>query len=130
MADNLPKLAVEACIYYANIARLYQSQVPRAIQPSSATISALQYFDRAKVLLEKAEELCAHQFQDVESLLAAVQQLAKLFKGDRYEQVTAEEIATIRAAMVSGPRGIATHSGHWYNCENGHPVSRMYMPCC
>lgn len=24
--------------------------------------------------------------------------------------------------MVSGHRGIATHSGHWWNCMNGHPV--------
>lgn len=131
MADNLPKLAVEACIYYADIARLYQSQIPRAVvQRGSATTSAVQYFDKAKELLEKAEELCAHQFQDVKPLLAVVQQLAELFKGDRYEQITSEEIAAIKAALVSGPRGIASHSGHWYNCENGHPVSRLYMPCC
>jgi hypothetical protein len=37
-----------------------------------------------------------------------------------YEEVSPEELAAIKAAMVSG---IATHSGHWYNCENGHPVS-------
>ncbi|KAK0703055.1 hypothetical protein B0T26DRAFT_489421 [Lasiosphaeria miniovina] len=25
--------------------------------------------------------------------------------------------------MVSGPRDISTHSGHWYKCQNGHVVS-------
>ncbi|KAL4954401.1 hypothetical protein BDW69DRAFT_183532 [Aspergillus filifer] len=39
-------------------------------------------------------------------------------------------------AMVSGRVGMATHSGHWYNCENGHPfaVGKCGMPmeraCC
>jgi hypothetical protein len=47
----------------------------------------------------------------------------KLLGREWYEVVTPEELAVIKAAMVSGPRGIATHSGHWYNCANGHPVS-------
>lgn len=39
------------------------------------------------------------------------------------KEVTAEELAAIKQAMVSGHGGIATHSGHWYKCENGHPSS-------
>ncbi len=34
-----------------------------------------------------------------------------------YEQVIAEEIKAIKAAMVSG---------HWYNCENGQ-TSRKFV---
>jgi hypothetical protein len=45
-----------------------------------------------------------------------------LLQKERYEVVTPEELAAIKQAMVSGPAGIATHSGHWYNCVNGHPV--------
>jgi hypothetical protein len=44
-----------------------------------------------------------------------------------YEEVTAEEINAIKAAMVSGSQGIATHSGHWYNCENEHPVRSYWV---
>jgi hypothetical protein len=44
-----------------------------------------------------------------------------------YEKVTADELAAIKAAMVGGPGGIATHSGHWYNCQNGHPVSCIQL---
>jgi hypothetical protein len=39
-----------------------------------------------------------------------------------YQEVTKEEVEAIKRAMLSGPRGMATHSGHWYKCENGHPV--------
>jgi len=47
----------------------------------------------------------------------------KLFRKEWYKQVTAEELATVKAAMVGDPAGIVTHSGHWYNCANGHLVS-------
>ncbi|CAI6336205.1 unnamed protein product [Periconia digitata] len=32
--------------------------------------------------------------------------------------------------MVTGPRGLATNSGHWYRCTNGHPfaVGECGMP--
>ena len=40
-----------------------------------------------------------------------------------YELVSVEEVAAIKAAMVSGPQGIATHFGHWYKCQNGHPFA-------
>ena len=46
----------------------------------------------------------------------------KLLGKEWYEDVTAEELDAVKAAMVSGPQGINTHSGHWYNCVNGHPV--------
>jgi hypothetical protein len=43
-----------------------------------------------------------------------------------YEAVSGEELESIKKAMVSGRGGIATHSGHWYKCVNGHPVSHCF----
>ncbi|KAE8442625.1 hypothetical protein EG329_002982 [Mollisiaceae sp. DMI_Dod_QoI] len=77
----------------------------------------------AKQLLEDAREVCKQPFQNAESLRNAVEESIRLMKKQWYEEVTAEEINAIKAAMVSGSRGIATHSDHWYNCENGHPFA-------
>ncbi len=81
----------------------------------------------AKQLLEDAREVCKQPFQNAESLRNAVEESIRLMKKQWYEEVTAEEINAIKAAMVSGSRGIATHSDHWYNCENGHPVSSYWV---
>jgi hypothetical protein len=67
--------------------------------------------------------MCTQPFQNADILGDAVEEMIKLLGGEWYELVTPEEVAAIKAAMVSGPGGIATHSGHWYNCANGHPVS-------
>lgn len=40
-----------------------------------------------------------------------------MLRREWYESVSAEELAAIKQAMVGGPRGIATHAGHWYNCQ-------------
>ncbi|CRL28667.1 unnamed protein product [Penicillium camemberti] len=47
----------------------------------------------------------------------------RLSEGPRYEEVTPEELASIKIAMVGGRGGMATNSGHWYNCTNGHPFA-------
>ncbi|KUM59257.1 hypothetical protein ACN42_g7873 [Penicillium freii] len=47
----------------------------------------------------------------------------RLSEGSRYEEVTPEELASIKIAMVGGQRGMATNSGHWYNCINEHPFA-------
>ncbi|KAJ5520817.1 hypothetical protein N7463_001270 [Penicillium fimorum] len=49
--------------------------------------------------------------------------MIRLYEGPRYETVTLEELQSIKTAMVSGRGGIASHSGHWYNCVNGHPFA-------
>ena len=74
-------------------------------------------------MLETAKDACAYGFSDADILLHAVEESIKLLGKEWYKEVTAEELAAIIVAMVSGPNGIATHSGHWYNCANGHPVS-------
>lgn len=62
------------------------------------------------------------------ALRDAVRATTRLYEGPRYEEVTPDELAAIKTAMVSGSGGIATHSGHWYNCRNGHPVSWPLSP--
>lgn len=61
-------------------------------------------------------------FHNATRLGTAVKDTIRLLGKEWYEPVSVEEIAAIKAAMVSGPRGFATHSGHWYKCQNGHPV--------
>jgi len=103
----------------------------------------------AKSILLDANELCQQKFQNSDVLGNAIEETLRLLGKEWYEEVTPEEVAAIKvsngltrfgnnstllytrnkqtdpisqAAMVSGSRGIATHSGHWWNCMNGHPV--------
>jgi len=115
----LPKLAVEASLYYARIARLFTTS---GLSDAKNREMAIEYHDEAKALLERAEKLCEQGFRDADSLLLAVNESLRLLGKEWYEEVSAEEVEAIKKAMVSGPGGIATHSGHWYNCFNGHPV--------
>ena len=121
-AESLPKLSVEASLYYATIAQSYRSY-------GSATNTDVgkraEYVKTAQELLEQARELCDQKFQDAELLREAIDASIKRLEKEWYEEITAEEMAAIKAAMVGGPSGIATHSGHWYNCQNGHPVSTI-----
>lgn len=115
--ENLPKLAVEGSLYFARIARLY-----RASGLSNGDEKLTEYVNEAIELLGKAVEHCRQPFQNAQQLKMAAEQSIKLLRDKWYEAVTSEELASIKRAMVSGPGGIATHSGHWYNCANGHPV--------
>jgi hypothetical protein len=116
---NLWKLSVEGILHYAKIARLYKSHCHSL---TTNIENASEHINLAKGLLQIAKDACAHGFSGADILLHAVEESIKLLGKEWYEEVTAEELAAIKAAMVSGPDGIATHSGHWYNCANGHPV--------
>lgn len=78
-------------------------------------------FEIARDLLTAALELC-DRLANCSELQNQVQAMLRLYEGPRYEVVTFEELQQIKSAMVSGRGGIATHSGHWYNCTNGHQV--------
>ena len=84
---------------------------------------AVIYLEIAKQLLEDAREVYKQLFQNAERLCNIVEETIRLIQKQWYKEVTVEEINAIKAAIVSGSQGIATHLGHWYNCENGHPVS-------
>ncbi|KAF1968342.1 hypothetical protein BU23DRAFT_592152 [Bimuria novae-zelandiae CBS 107.79] len=115
--NSLPKLAIEATLYYARIARRFQTNGPMDDQGRKL---AAKYRDTAKEFLEKAQGLCSRPFKGADALLEGVNEAIKMLRDKWYEEVTPEEIAAIKKAMVSGAGGIATHSGHWYDCVNGH----------
>ena len=134
-AENLPKLNVEARLYFARAARLLQSY---ASFNQTAGTKATEYAATAREYLEEAKELCAQPFQNSETLLGAVDESLKSLRKEWYEPVSDAEIEAVKRAMVSGSSGIATHSGHWYNCQNGHPVGSLssflpsfplFLPC-
>jgi len=127
LLENLPKLSVEATLSYAKIAHLYESYC----QSNKSDIdTASEHINFVRELLDKAAELCNRGFQNADTLRTAVEGLTKILQKPWYEVVTAAELASIKAAMVSGSSGIATHSGHWYNCANGHPVSTSLLHIC
>ena len=123
--ESLPKLSVQATLYYASNARSYDSYRRAITTDTSNPKHASEYSQTAKALLENAKELCELGFQNADNLRNAVEGSLKLLGREWYENVTAEEIAAVKKAMVSGAGGLATHSGHWYNCANGHPVSEI-----
>lgn len=126
-ADHLPRLAVETSIYFAKIARLFDTYCHATESNSGDQIDIV---GEAKNLLNQALTLCDRPFQNSTILRSAVQECIKSLRQQWYEEVTPEEIAAVKQAMVSGAGGIATHSGHWYNCERGHPVSLRRHEMC
>ncbi|KHJ35538.1 putative nf-x1 finger and helicase domain protein [Erysiphe necator] len=117
--DNLPRLAVQCTIYFGQLARHYQSFTHSNDSREERQIVN----DQAKKLLTKGQELCLQPFQGSSELAIAIDETLKILGHDWYQEVTKEELETIKRAMVTGPGGIATHSGHWYKCELGHPFA-------
>jgi hypothetical protein len=117
--EALPKLAVEATLYHARLAQMYQSC---RLLDEADMARAMDFVADAKKNLESASIMCEQPFQHAEKLREAVQETIQLLQRERYEAVSPEEVAAIKRAMVTGPTGLASHSGHWYNCVNGHPV--------
>jgi hypothetical protein len=120
ISESLPKIAVEAILYFSRIARLLNVS---GLCPSEHRKTALEYKTAATQCLGRAAQLCTQPFQGAKELAQAVEQAARLLGKEFYEEVSKEEIEAIKKAMVSGRGGIATHSGHWYDCENGHPFA-------
>lgn len=124
---KLPRLVIPTCLSYARIAQL-EGWYRRAIASAAADAESSSNTDEqtpletARALLTTAHDLC-NTFPGGANYVTEVEDTMRLFESERYEEVTPEEIAAIKKAMVSGPEGISTHSGHWYTCRNGHPVS-------
>ena len=117
--ENFSKMGVEAILYYARLARSNESYCRST---NMEVTSSSKYVKAAKDFLEIAKKTCEKSFQNAEQLRGVVDKAIKMIGKQWYEEVTPEEIAAIKKAMVTGSRGLATHSGHWYNCANGHPV--------
>jgi len=107
--ENLPKLGVEASLYYAGIVRSYES----CCRANEVDINkASEQINIAKTMLEKAREMCAQGFENADNLLRAVEGLIKMLRKKWYEEINAEEIAATKAVMVRDSEGIATHFDH------------------
>nr|RBQ87343.1 hypothetical protein FVER53263_00185 [Fusarium verticillioides] len=121
---NLPRIFASATLCYAKVSQLAtwcaQTQDGTAA-PTPGDESVKKYVDRAKKLLEDALLQCG-DLVDSEELKERLEEMSRLFE-PQYHAVTPEELASIKSAMVSGRGGLATHSGHWYNCVNGHPFA-------
>jgi hypothetical protein len=138
---NLPRIVIQGTLAYTSIGRLYSppvSRLPTVVCITSSngkgscktelSLDRGTLRETARSLLDNAVDLLnssASHLPDADTLRPAMEAMRRLFEESRYEKVTADEVEAIRAAMVSGPRGIASHSGHWYNCINGHPVSSL-----
>ncbi|TLD10377.1 hypothetical protein PgNI_06085 [Pyricularia grisea] len=115
-ADRFPRASVQLTLCYANMTKALE-----ALVGGGGKVAELS--DTARTLLDAARRLCKElRFDGAQKLGLAVEDSLRLFE-DRYETVTAAELDDIKSAMVSGPGGIATHSGHWYKCQNGHPFA-------
>jgi hypothetical protein len=139
MGASLSRIVIAATLAFAKVAQLdawYHRTHPGLTTTSvialerTEDVSLRSVEDRigaARELLANALDRCDELGGTLgEDLRGKVQEMSRLFEGPRYEEVTPEELASIKSAMVSGRGGLATNSGHWYNCINGHPVS---YPC-
>ncbi|KAH7629493.1 hypothetical protein B0T09DRAFT_308653 [Sordaria sp. MPI-SDFR-AT-0083] len=135
---KLPRLVIAASLSYGRVVQLYERSRRKDRNSTRASEDGTEEGkgdkakkekeegeDRAKTakkLLGDALALC-NTLPNTESDRKAIEATLRLYRTEWYEEVTPEELAAIKTAMVSGRGGIATHSGHWYNCENGHPFA-------
>ncbi|KAF5861160.1 hypothetical protein ETB97_000534 [Aspergillus alliaceus] len=128
---NFSRIVITATVSFAKIAQLdawYHRSHPGEttsdlhIKGKPGLEKLEDRFQTTRDLLAAALKLC-DELRNCPELQQKVQQMACLYEGTRYEPVTLEELQSIKTAMVSGRGGIATHSGHWYNCVNGHPLA-------
>ncbi|EMT61043.1 NFX1-type zinc finger-containing protein 1 [Fusarium odoratissimum] len=124
---KLPRIIVAATLTLARVSQLLAWRSQAADKPSvqksgeKNTEAVEDRMGTARKLLHDALEQCS-QLGNSDDMKERVQAMLRLFE-PRYEEVIPEELASIKSAMVSGSGGIATHSGHWYHCVNGHPFA-------
>lgn len=121
---KLPRIFIAATLAFAKIARAATWSAKSERNPNDAQDS--DHIETARALLGDASFFCL-SLGDSDVLTKRLEDMMELYE-PRVEEVTPEELASIRSAMVTGPHGMATHSGHWYNCINGHPVSYSPFP--
>lgn len=131
---SLSRIVITATLVFAKVSELFgwyhRTHPPptngKTDQKGQST--ALESRDNrrntAREFLADALHLC-DELGNCEALREKVEEMNRLYGDPRYEEVTPEELASIKIAMVDGRGGMATNSGHWYNCINGHPVSRI-----
>ncbi|EXK49644.1 hypothetical protein FOMG_02133 [Fusarium oxysporum f. sp. melonis 26406] len=123
---NLPRLAIIGTLSFTKIAHLlYLYWATKDGEGSKKymfdIVTVEEQTKTACELLNVALVLCS-DLRDGEELEQKVQDHLELFHS-RHEDITPGELAPIKSAMASGTEGMATNSGHWYNCVNGHPFA-------
>lgn len=119
---NLSRIFVAATLAFARVARLLSWLLQENEEGEAKDYESIEkHNNTARELLNNAFAHC-HRISNGEEILGRVEAMLRLFE-PRYNEVTPEELASIKSAMVSGRDGLATHSGHWYRCINGHHVS-------
>lgn len=121
-AAALPRIEVAAILAYSRLFMLLRRKSPLQAGDAEEESSMPWGSEELGEKLEYARSLCVG-LPGGDDMRAAVDAMKRLVESARYEEVTSEEVEAIKAAMVSGCAGLATNSGHWYNCANGHPVS-------
>ena len=124
--EKLPKLDVEARLFYGRAVRLYNSSM---LGREDGETRGGEYLNAARFFIEGAIELCRQPFHNVDGLRTVAEEVQRALGKEWYEPVSRQELEAVKSAMVSGSHGLATHSGHWYNCRNGHPVSLFTFFC-
>jgi hypothetical protein len=115
---KLPKYTVISALIHAAISSTLQRDKLLQSERERSCI------ETSKALLERSKPLCEAQFEGAALLAVKVDVALRRLGSERYEEVTKDEMKSIKLAMISGPGGISTHSGHWYKCQNGHAVSK------
>ncbi|KAJ5926867.1 hypothetical protein N7516_008640 [Penicillium verrucosum] len=129
---SLSRIVITATLMFAKVSELfgwYHQTHPPATNgktdqkgQSTALESRDNRRNTARGFLADALHLC-DELGNCEALREKVEEMNRLYEDPRYEEVTPEELASIKIAMVDGRGGMATNSGHWYNCINGHPFA-------
>ncbi|TVY90442.1 NFX1-type zinc finger-containing protein [Lachnellula willkommii] len=110
----LMRMAVEAMLYFSKIARAYETfcHATDIDLASSNTILV-----EADDYLKSATWLCDNfPFQNSEALKATVQETQKSLQKPWFEDVTSEEVASVKYVA-------SVLEGSFYTCEKGHPFT-------
>jgi hypothetical protein len=121
---KLHRYTIQASLSFARLAKRVQASFLNATEDRKHVQKVVE---KAKELLGTALDTCDAPFEGSKQLRVDIEDTLKMFRSEWFEPVTKEEIEAIKSAMVGGRSGIATHSGHWYKCQNGHTVRRSWI---
>ncbi|KAK7961772.1 P-loop containing nucleoside triphosphate hydrolase protein [Apiospora aurea] len=93
-ASRLPRLAVQASIAFARIVGYLGNH------PNHPERTGNDIVEKTGKRLDGAAQMCEAGFEGAAELLIAVKSLQRLFEKERYEIVTPDELASIKAAML------------------------------
>lgn len=122
--NDQPKLAIEATINMARLAGAYSA----SNRATTDIDGMLRHSASATKHLLDAQKRCIEMHDAIKILGNLPEQLERWIKIlPRYNEITPAELQSVQNAMLIGRDGLATHSGHWYQCSSGHRVSHISL---